>query len=70
MGSVFRYKRVSFSENPRMTMHCVIVCKHLYHSCIWKKDLYYLPSVCLNILFKTKMTCLFCKSRIIDILNV
>ena len=70
MRSVFGYGRVSFRESPRTTVHCVIACKHLYHDCIWKNDLYYLSSVCLNILFKTKMTCLFCKFRIVNILNV
>ena len=70
MGSVFGYGRVSFGESPRTTMHCVIVCKHLHHGCIWKKNMCYLSSICLNILFKTKMTCLFCKFRIVDMLDI
>ena len=47
----------------------MIGCKHLYRGCIWKKDLYYLSSVYLNILFKTKMTYLFCKFKIVDMLD-
>ena len=69
MGSVFGYEWVSFGESPK-TVHCVIACKHLHHGCIWKKDLYYLSSVCLNILFKTKMTHLFYKFRIVDMLDI
>ena len=42
MGSIFGYKCISFGESPRTTMHCVIVCKHLHHVCIWNKKLYYL----------------------------
>ena len=68
MESVFGYGCVSFGESSRMTVYYVIACKHLHHGCIWKKDLYYLSSVCLNILFKTKMAYLFCKFRIIGIL--
>ena len=52
MRSVFGYGSVSFGENPRTTVHCVIACKHLHHGCIWKKDLYYLSSIYLDILFK------------------
>ena len=48
----------------------MIACKHLYHGCIWQKDLYYLSSVYLNILFKTKMTYLFCKFKIVDMLDI
>ena len=70
MESVFGYGRVSFGESSRMIVYCVIACKHLHHGCIWKKDLYYLSSVCLNILFKTKMAYLFCKFRIIDMLGI
>ena len=28
MRSVFGYGRVSFGKSPRMTMHCMIECKH------------------------------------------
>ena len=69
MGSVFGCRCVSFDESLRTIVHCVIACKHLHHGCIWKKDLYYLSSACLNILLKTKMTCLFCKFRI-DMLDI
>ena len=70
MGSVFGYRHISFGESPRMTVHCVIACKHLQHGCIWKRDLYYLLSICLNILFKNNMTCLLCKFRIVDMLVI
>ena len=70
MGGVFGCGHVSFDENPRTTVHCVIAYKHLHHDCICKKDLYYLLSVWLNILFKTKMTRLFCKFRIVDMLDI
>ena len=68
--SVFEYERVFFGESLKTTVHCMIACKHLYHGCIWQKDLYYLSSVYLNILFKTKMTYLFCKFKIVDMLDI
>ena len=70
MDSVFGYGCIFFDENPRTTVHCMIACKHLHYGCIWKKDLYYLSRVYLNILFKTKMTCLFCKFIIVDMLDI
>ena len=70
MGSVFGYGCVSFSKSPITIVHCLIVCKYLRHVCIWKKDLYYLSIVCLNILFKTKMTYLFRKFRIVNMLDI
>ena len=70
IGSVFGYGHISFGESPKTTVHFMIACKHLHHGYICKKDLYYLSSVCLNILFKTKMTYLFGKFRIVDMLNI
>ena len=70
MGSVFGYGHISFGESLRTIIHCLIVCKHLHHVCIRNKDLYYLSMVYFNILFKTKITCLFCKFRNIDMLDI
>ena len=70
MRSVFGYERISIDENPRMIVHYVITCKYLHHGCLWKKYLYYLSNVCLNILFKTKMTYIFFKFRIVDMLSI
>ena len=67
MRSVFGYRRVSFGENLRMIVNCVkVFASWLY----LEEGFVLLSSVCLNILFKTKMICLFCKFRIIDMLNI
>ena len=38
MGSVFGYGHVSFDESSRTTMHCMIVCKHLYYAAFGRKS--------------------------------
>ena len=38
MGSVFGYGHVSFDEISRTTMHCMIVCKHLYYAAFGRRS--------------------------------